>query len=186
MEFKKKGNQKQFSFNAEVANHVEAATRKIQKLSPTEEKEKKIDDALEGLTKGTEAITERQKHILMGDQSIHHWRVVEAYKRALLMGSDEEEKVAEQEVLQGKQRANSLPRPRMMTPQPPSVQMTPQWHSMPPPRAQIPMGRSPPPPPDVQQTSGAMFPFPVWDDGAPEMALPEAKSLTVSFPLSSQ
>jgi len=158
MEFKKKGNQKQFSFNAEVADHVEAATRKIQ-LSPSEEKEKKIDDALEGLTQGTKAITERQKHILMADQSIHHWRVVEAYKRALLMGSDEEEKVAEQEVLQEKQGANFLPRPRMMTPQPPSVQMTPQWHSMPPPRAQILMGRPPPTPQMFNRPVGPCFHF---------------------------
>ena len=106
------------------------------------------------------------------------------------MGSDEEDKrwkaakkVAEQEVLWEKQRANPSPRPRIMTPQPPSVQMTPQWHFMPPPRAQnlqIPMG-GPRPPPDVQQTSGALFP--VQDDGVPETALPKAKSPTVSCPL---
>jgi len=79
MEFKKKGQQEQFSFNAEVTEHVEAAARKIQKLSPTKEKEKKIvDDTLDELTQGTKAITERQKHILMADQSIHHWKVVEA------------------------------------------------------------------------------------------------------------
>jgi len=125
MEFKKKGHQEQFSFNAEVADHVEAAARKIQKLSPTKEEEKKIvDDALNEFTQSTEATRERQKHILMADQLIHHRKVVEAYKRSLLMGSDEEdkqwksaEKVVEQEVLREKQRANPLPRPRMMTPQ---------------------------------------------------------------------
>ena len=60
---------------------------------------------------------EGQKHVLMADQSIHHWKVVEAYIRGLLlMGSDEEdkqckaaEKVVEQEVLWEKQRTNPLP-----------------------------------------------------------------------------
>jgi len=43
-----------------VADHMEAAARKIQKLNPTGEKEKKIlDDALEELKQGTEKIAER-------------------------------------------------------------------------------------------------------------------------------
>ena len=156
MEFKKKGHQEQFSFNAEVADHVEAASRKIRKLSPAEEKEKKIlEDALEELNQGTEAITERQKHILIADQSVHHWKVVEAYKRALLVGNDEEdkrwkaaEKAVEQDILRdSRQRATTMPRPRMMAPQPSPVPVAPQWPSIPPPggqSSQIPMGGPPP------------------------------------------
>jgi len=39
LEFKNRAHQEQFSFNSEVADHVGAAARKIQKLNPSREKE---------------------------------------------------------------------------------------------------------------------------------------------------
>jgi len=143
LEFKNKGHREQFSFNSEVADHVDAAARKLQKLTPAGEKERKvIEEALEELKEGTDVIAERQKHIRIADQSPNHWRTVEAYKKALLTGSEEEdaaEKLAEQDALQEKQRASITAKPKMplaVTPFPP---VPPQWPVPPP--------NGPPPPP---------------------------------------
>jgi len=56
-EFCKKGHQEQLLFNAEVADRVEAAAKKIQKLAPTNEKERKIvKEAMDELKEGASAI----------------------------------------------------------------------------------------------------------------------------------
>ena len=39
-------------FNAEVADRVETAAKKIQKLAPTDEKQKTVEEALEELKEG--------------------------------------------------------------------------------------------------------------------------------------
>ena len=58
-EFRKKGHQEQFLFNAEVADRVEAAAKKIQKLAPPDERQKKaVEEALEELKEGACAIAE--------------------------------------------------------------------------------------------------------------------------------
>ena len=63
-EFRKKGHQEQYLFNAEVTDRVETAAKKLQKLAPTGEKEKKIvEEALDELKEGVSTIAERQKHI---------------------------------------------------------------------------------------------------------------------------
>ena len=100
--------------NAEVADQVEAAAKKIQKLAPTDEKQRKtVDEALEELKEGASAIAERQKHIRIADQSKYYWQTVEAYKSGVGIADNEEdakklkqaEKSAEQGALKEKQRA---------------------------------------------------------------------------------
>jgi len=47
---------------------------------------------LEELKQGTETIAEWQKHIQIADQSTYLWRTVDAYKKAVLASSEDEEK----------------------------------------------------------------------------------------------
>ena len=112
-EFRRKGHQEQFMFNEEVADRVEAAAKKIQKLAPADVKQKKtVDEALEELKEGASAIAKRQKHIRISDQSEYHWWMVEAYKSGGIADNEEDakklkqaEKSAEQEVVKEKQKA---------------------------------------------------------------------------------
>ena len=96
-EFRRRGHQEQFMFNAEVADIVEAATKKSQKLAPADVKQKKtVDEALEELKEGASAIAERQKHIRIADQSEYHWRTVEAYKSGGIADNEEDAKKLKQ------------------------------------------------------------------------------------------
>ena len=82
IEFKRKGHQEQYIFNEEVEDHLES-TAKIKRLAPmvTDGDSKKfLQEALDELKEGQEAIAERQKHIHIADQSEYHRWSVEAYK----------------------------------------------------------------------------------------------------------
>ena len=70
-----------------------------------------MEDALEELQQGTLVISGWQKCIHIADQSAYHWRTVDAYKKALLAGNEEEDKrwkvtkkSVEQDVLRERQR----------------------------------------------------------------------------------
>ena len=79
VEFKRKGHQEQYSFNEEVEDRLEAAAKKIKKLVPVANEgnpKKFLQEALDELKEGQEAIAERQKHIHIADQSEYHWRTV--------------------------------------------------------------------------------------------------------------
>ena len=84
VEFKRKGHQEQYSFNEQVEDLLEAAAKKkIKKLAPVANEgnpKKFLQEALDELNEGQEAIAERQKHIHIADQSEYHWRTKEAYK----------------------------------------------------------------------------------------------------------
>ena len=83
IEFKRKEHQEQYVFNEEVEDHLEAAAKKIKRLAPMAKDgdlKKFLQEALDELKEGQEAISERQKHIRIADQSEYHWRMVEAYK----------------------------------------------------------------------------------------------------------
>jgi len=144
---------------------VEASARKLLKLAPTEKKA--IEEALKELHEGNEVIEEMQKHLRI------QWKMVEVYK-ALLVGSDKKdkrwkaaEKMAEQDVLQERKRANAMAKPKI----PISLSATsPQW-SMP---------LAPSITPDSSQTHDWSL-FPVWTDGPPEVPLPKAFRPTVSL-----
>ena len=96
----------QFTFNAEVGDRVEAAAKKIQKLMSADEKQKKtVDEALEELKEGASAISERQKHIWIADQSEYHWRTVEAYKSGGIAENKEDAKKLKQAERSAEQEA---------------------------------------------------------------------------------
>ena len=62
---------------------MEAAAKKIKRLAPTATDgnlKKFLQEALDELKEGQEAIAERQKHIRIADQSEYHWGMVEVYK----------------------------------------------------------------------------------------------------------
>ena len=83
IEFKRKGHQEQYVFNEEVEDHLEAAVKKIKRLTPTTtdgDSKKFLQKALEELKEGQEAIAERQNHIRIADLSEQHWWTVKAYK----------------------------------------------------------------------------------------------------------
>ena len=161
-EFRKKGHQEQYLFNAEVADRVETATRKLQKLAPAGEKEKKIvEETLEEFKEGTNAIAERQKHIRIADQSKFHWQTVEAYKSAGIADNEEDakklkqaEKSAEQEALKERQKAVVLSKAKRPPPPPP---MQPHWPLAVPPRFQFGPGPSGGLPPTFNRPVGPCF-----------------------------
>ena len=66
-DFNLKGHQEQFIHNEEVANHVDSAARKLQKLTP--KKKKALEDALKELQQGTLVILDWQKCIRIANQS---------------------------------------------------------------------------------------------------------------------
>ena len=62
-QFKKKGNEAQFTFNTTVEEHIEAAKRELGKLTPGNEKEQATTKrAAAHLHEGLKAIACRQKH----------------------------------------------------------------------------------------------------------------------------
>ena len=74
-----------------------------------------MEEALDELKEGVDAIAERQKHIRIADQSEYHWRTVEAYKSGGIADSEEDakklkqaEKSAEQEALKERQKAAGM------------------------------------------------------------------------------
>ena len=125
----------------EVADRVQMATRKLQKLAPAGKKEKIVEEMLEELKEGTNSIVERQKHIRIADQSEFHWWTVEAYKSAGIADNEEDakklkqaEKSAKQEPLKERQKAAALSKAR----RPPSpLPMQPHWPLAVPPHFQF-------------------------------------------------
>ena len=95
VEFKRKGHQEQYIFNEEVEDRFEAAAKKSKKLTPTAtdgDLKKCLQEALDELKEGQEAIAKRQKHIRIADQSEYHWWTVEAYKVGGLEDNDKDTK----------------------------------------------------------------------------------------------
>ena len=81
-----------------------------------------LQEALDELKAGQEAIAERQKHIRIADQSEYHWRTVEAHKVGGLGDDDEDAKrikEVERDVAQQINRDKKKP-VRERRPQPPS------------------------------------------------------------------
>jgi len=81
-------------------------------------------------------IAERQKHIRIADQSPHHWKMVGAYKKALLAGSKEEDKrwKATESKMHCRRSSELMPRLslRCFCPFHNFLQWSPQWPVRPP------------------------------------------------------
>ena len=97
LDFKRKGNEKQYIFNEEVDDKLDTAESDLAKISleslPKEAKSpyKRAKDAL---TEGRALIANRQKLILIADHSDHGWDVVKNYEvDELAEGSEDERKL---------------------------------------------------------------------------------------------
>ena len=80
LQFRRKENKKQFTFNESVNNAQPACSRRLSQrlLKDTVI----LKNAKEQLQEGTRAIAERQKHIRLADRSDYGWQLVEAYQQA--------------------------------------------------------------------------------------------------------
>ena len=91
LEFRKKGHEEQYLFNAEISDRIESAAKKIKKITAPSEKDAKVaQDALDELHEGILALAERQKHIRIADQAKNSWRAVALYKAGGLGDSKED------------------------------------------------------------------------------------------------
>ena len=67
-QFRRKGNEEQFKFNASVEEHIEAAKKELGKLAPTDDGQKgTVQHTAQHLDEGTKVIAVRQKHIRIAD-----------------------------------------------------------------------------------------------------------------------
>lgn len=92
-QFKKKGNEAQYSFNTTIEEHIDAARKELGKLDPTEEQDKAIVKKVgDYLGEDMKAIKVRQKHIKIADRSELGWAVVAAYEEDELASDSDDEK----------------------------------------------------------------------------------------------
>ena len=69
-QFKRKGNEVQFNFNASVEESVSSARRELKKITPTGDEQKEaLKKADVFLDKGMKSLEKRQKHIKVADRS---------------------------------------------------------------------------------------------------------------------
>ena len=94
-QFKRKGNEAQYTFNTTVEEHIDAARKELGKLNPVEEHNKAIMKKTgELLKEGIKAIEIRQKHIKIADRAELGWAVVAAYEEdELALDSDDEKRI---------------------------------------------------------------------------------------------
>ena len=84
--FKKKGHEKQYLFNEQVRDKVDAATAALKDTPPAMEK------AITTLQEGEKLISLRQKSILIADRSEHGWATVAEYEEDELADNSDDEK----------------------------------------------------------------------------------------------
>ena len=88
IEFKRKGNEKQYGFNEEVDRHLSRAQEELVSAgggSP-------IKRTKEAVEEGTQALANRQKLILLADRSEFGWDVARKYEADELTEDSEDEK----------------------------------------------------------------------------------------------
>ena len=91
-EFRRKGNEKQFEFNDEVKDRLEAAVTHIAKLPKETQEIPSLVSATEELQEGIKALHTRQKLVRLADRSDLGWAVVDAYESDELASDDEDAK----------------------------------------------------------------------------------------------
>ena len=84
--FKKRGHEKQYLFNEQVRDKVDAAMAALKSTPPAVEK------AITSLQEGEKLITVRQKNILIADRSEHGWATVAEYEEDELADDSDDEK----------------------------------------------------------------------------------------------
>ena len=103
-EFKRKGNEKQFKFNEEVAEKIQEAATELQSVVVPAEAEavnvpvRVLEKAKKAITEGMSSIQDRQKLIRIADRSDFGWDVVQEYQAdELAADSDDEKKLSKAE-----------------------------------------------------------------------------------------
>jgi len=105
--FRFKGNEKQYKFNCQVKDNLEATTAHINSG--------RLEKALELIQEGTESLDFRNKCILMADQSDGGWSTVDEYlNKPVADDSDDDRKIrrAENAAIRVKQRRRGRGRDR--------------------------------------------------------------------------
>ena len=97
IQFKKKGNEKQYKFNEKVKDKMEAASKFLSMMPPAVEKAK------EALQEGEKLILARQKLIRIADRSEYGWATVTEYEEdEVADGSDDEKRIYKAELRAGR------------------------------------------------------------------------------------
>ena len=102
VEFKKRGNEKQYQFNEAVDEQFGELEEELQKYATVEDLPSSARPALKRIKKileeGRKLIAGRQKLILLADRSQHGWDLVKQYEaNELAEGSDDERKIRKAE-----------------------------------------------------------------------------------------
>ena len=79
IQFQRKGHEEQYRFNADIRDHVAAASRQLEKLAPPEKEKPIVEKAIRELNEGASSLAERQKHIRFADQAENSWDAVAEY-----------------------------------------------------------------------------------------------------------
>lgn len=100
-EFKRRGNEIQFSFNEQVAEKMETVDEELNKLGSVASSSAgatALDKAKEAVKEGTELLQKRQKLIKLADRSEYGWDLVKEYESdELAADSDDEKKILKAE-----------------------------------------------------------------------------------------
>ena len=120
-QFQRKGNEKQFTFNAEVNDSIQAAVGLLDKLKPEQSQAAAIlKSAKEQLQEGSKAIAEWQKLIRFADRSEYGWGAVEedlASNEKDAKKWADAEKYVEQKRCQKRTQSDRDVRPQLTPPQ---------------------------------------------------------------------
>ena len=99
LEFRRKGNEKQYKFNEELVEKLEEAATELQSVGDVPEGAEGVnvprgvlEKAKESIKQGTVLVQERQKCIRMADRSEYGWDVVQEYQSDELAANSEDEK----------------------------------------------------------------------------------------------
>ena len=99
-EFKRLGNKKQFIFNKELDDTLATAKKELS--------EARLEKAVEALDKGSQQIAERNKLILLADQSEFGWGTVAEYvEHDLADDSEDEKRIRRAEACAGRKRRDT-------------------------------------------------------------------------------
>jgi len=75
-----KGYREQFEFNGEVEDRLNTPAKRLKRLAPSNANKKLVQEAVDELQEGMDAISKRQKHIQIADSSRLHWRTMAVLK----------------------------------------------------------------------------------------------------------
>lgn len=108
-EFRKKGHEKQYQFNDELADCLASTSKLLSSITPAPDQANTLKKAQDELGSGMAAIASRQKQIRIADRHDLGWSVVEAYEDDELASGEEDvkrlekaERVAEQKAAKKK------------------------------------------------------------------------------------